>query len=435
MDNLKPGPLSDVTVLDFTWVLAGPHATKTLADMGANVIKVDRYKDGANERLQSLRVEKDGVIQSSYHLHVNRGKKSICVNLKNPRGLEVIHGLLKVSDIVMENFAPGVMERLKLDYESVRKIKPDIIYCSISAFGHWGPNSDKPGYDVIAQAASGWTGQSEPPIMAPLSIGDTVGSVHACTAMLAALHHRMRTGQGQNIDIALVDCLFTLHEHAFPWYWTGEAVGEPVLMTRTTQKSPGYAPYGIYNGKNGQIAIASMTQNRWPRLVDLMGPKYRWMKEDPRTAELSNRCTPANAPSVHEAIDEWVMSQDSVEEVERKLEEIEIPCARVKSVVELATVDPQIGEREMRPTIYQPFLGPVRMYGSPLKFSETPSAIRGYAPFVGEHNKEVLSSVLNYTPEKIEELYRDNVLYHAPEVERLPEELKKNSGTAVKSRG
>ncbi|MGA3117970.1 MAG: CoA transferase [Syntrophobacteraceae bacterium] len=427
MDTLKPGPLSGINVLDFTWVLAGPHATKTLADMGANVIKVDRYKDGANERLQPLRVEKDGVVQSSYHLHVNRGKKSICVNLKHPMGLKIIHELLKVSDIVIENFAPGVMERLKLDYESVRKIKPDIIYCSISAFGHWGPNSNKPGYDVIAQAASGWTGRSDPPIMAPMSIGDTTASMHACTAMLAALFHHMRTGQGQNIDIALVDCLFTLHEHAFPWYWTGEAVGKPVTMPPTGQKSPTTAPYGIYNGKNGQIAIASMTPSRWPRLVDLMGPKCRWMKEDPRFAEYSNRCTLANAPSVHEAIDEWVMSQDSVEEAERKLEEIDIPCSRVKSLVELATVDPQIGEREMRPTVHQPFLGPVRMYGSPLKFSETPSAIRGYAPFVGEHNKEVLSSMLNYTHETIEKLYQDNVIYHAPEVERLPEELK-NSG-------
>jgi CoA:oxalate CoA-transferase len=204
-------------------------------------------------------------------------------------------------------------------------------------------------------------------------------------------------------------------------------VGKPVTMPPTGQKSPTTAPYGIYNGKNGQIAIASMTPSRWPRLVDLMGPKCRWMKEDPRFAEYSNRCTLANAPSVHEAIDEWVMSQDSVEEAERKLEEIDIPCSRVKSLVELATVDPQIGEREMRPTVHQPFLGPVRMYGSPLKFSETPSAIRGYAPFVGEHNKEVLSSMLNYTHETIEKLYQDNVIYHAPEVERLPEELK-NSG-------
>ncbi len=134
METIKPGPLSGLTVLDFTWVLAGPHATKTLTDMGAHVIKVEHYKNGTNERAQNLRVQHNGVIQSSYHIHLNRGKKSTCINLKHPKGIGIIHGLLRKSDIVIENFAPGVMDRLKLDYDSVKKIKPDIIYCSISCF-------------------------------------------------------------------------------------------------------------------------------------------------------------------------------------------------------------------------------------------------------------------------------------------------------------
>ena len=174
MENLKPGSLEGVTILDFTWVLAGPHATKTLADMGANVIKVEQYKAGANERWLPYRLTHDEVTQSSYTINVNRGKKSICVNMKNPKGMALIHELIKKSDVVVENFAPGVMDRLKLDYESVKKIKEDIIYCSISCFGHWGPYSHKPGYDMIAQGASGWTAQSDPPIIAPVSIGDTV---------------------------------------------------------------------------------------------------------------------------------------------------------------------------------------------------------------------------------------------------------------------
>lgn len=431
MDSNKPGPLSGITILDFTWVLAGPHATKTLADMGATVIKVDRYKDGANERSLARRVEKNGVVQSSYHLNVNRGKKSICVNLKHPEGIGIIHDLVKASDFVIENFAPGVMERLKLDYENLRNIKQDIIYCSISAFGHQGPNSDKPGYDVIAQAAAGWTGLANPPLMAPSAIGDTTASMHACTAMLAALHHRRHTGQGQNIDIAMVDCLFSLQENAFPWYWIGEAVGDPVEMEAIGQKSHGYAPYGIYNCKDGHIAIASLTQNRWPALVDLLGPEYAWMQQDPRYCEVSNRCSTANTAFVHEVVEKWTMDQDSVEDAERILNQNGIPCSRVKTVAELATVDPQIGEREMRPAFYQPFLGPVRTYGSPLKFSETHSFIRGYAPFVGEHNEKVLVSLLGYTPERVAELYQDEVLYHAPEVDRLPEELEKMSREAL----
>ncbi|MEI6127130.1 MAG: CoA transferase, partial [Pseudomonadota bacterium] len=173
MEQLKPGPLSGVTVLDFTWVLAGPFATRTLADMGAYIIKVERYKDGTNERHLPLIMEtKDGVKQSSYNINCNRGKKSICVNLKDPQGREIIHDLIRKSDVLIENFAPGVMDRLKLDYESVKKIKEDIIYCSVSCFGHWGPYSHKPGYDMIAQGASGWTDQSEIPQIAPVSIGD-----------------------------------------------------------------------------------------------------------------------------------------------------------------------------------------------------------------------------------------------------------------------
>ncbi len=427
MEKTKSGALSDVTVLDFSWVLAGPHATKTLADMGANVIKVERYEAGANERWQNLRVEKDGVIQSSYHINVNRGKKSICIDLKNPRGFKIVQELIKKSDLLIENFAPGVMERLKLDYASVKKIKPDIIYCSISCFGHWGPFSSKPGYDIIAQAASGWVGRSTPPIMAAVSIGDTTAAMHACTAMLAALHHKIVTGEGQNIDISMVDCLYSLHEHALPWYWASETAGEPVLMAKTGQTIVSSAPYGIYNGKNGHIAVASMSENRWLPLIDLMGPDAAWIKDDPRFKDVPTRSLPENTAIIHEVVDKWVMSQDSVEEAERKLDAAGIPCSRVKELKELATDDPHINAREMSPRVFQPFLGRMRMFGSPLKFSETPSEVRGYAPFLGEHNKEILSLYLRYSPEEIESLYKEKILYEAPEVKRLPGELKKNA--------
>ena len=423
MDKAKPGPLSHINVLDFTWVLAGPHATKTLVDMGANVIKIEHFKKGTNERHQAFQVEKNGITQSSYHLHVNRGKKSLCINLKHPKGIELIHGLIKKCDIVIENFAPGVMERLNLDYESVKKIKPDIIYCSISAWGHWGPNTNKPGYDAIAQAASGWIGLTSTQVGAPVAIGDTTASMHACTAMLAAMLHRTLTGQGQNIDISLVDCLFSVHETSFPTYWITEAVGAPYVIPQTTQKSPTSSPYGVYRAKNGAISIALLSDNRWPELVDLMGPGYEWLKTDSRTVDLAARCKPENVHLVHDSLEAWVMSLDSVEEAERKLDEIGMPCCRVKSIEELATTDPHIGAREMRITVDQPFLGPVKMFGSPLKFSETPATIRGYAPFLGEHNREVLLKLLEYSDDQIERLYVEDVLYQAPEVEKLPEEL------------
>jgi crotonobetainyl-CoA:carnitine CoA-transferase CaiB-like acyl-CoA transferase len=172
--DLPPGSLQGVTIVDFTWVLAGPHCTKLLADMGATVIKIEPYGVGANERHLAIQKTSNGVTQSSYSINVNRGKKSLCIDLKNPQGTEIITELIRHADVIVENYAPGVMQRLGLDYDSVKEIKNDIIYCSISCFGHWGPYSQKPGYDMIAQVASGWTAQSEVYQIAPNSVGDTM---------------------------------------------------------------------------------------------------------------------------------------------------------------------------------------------------------------------------------------------------------------------
>jgi CoA:oxalate CoA-transferase len=422
MIESRPGPLSGVTVVDFTWVLAGPHASKTIADMGANVIKIEQYKKGANERWLPLRVDHKGVMQSSYSINNNRGKRSVCVDLKSPSGMEIIKGLIEQSDVLIENFAPGVMDRLDLNYQSCKAIKQDIIYCSISCFGHWGPYSHKPGYDMIAQAASGWSAQSDPEIIAPVSIGDTTAAMHAISAITAALYYREKSGKGQNIDISMMDCLFSLHENTLPWYTISEAVGNPVMPIKIGAQHPGYSPYGIYQGKDGSIAIALLTDTRWPPLVDLMGEKYQWLRTDPRTKDVSSRCTTENAPLIHEALREWVMSLPSIETAEQLLDEAGVPCMRVRTVVELATEDPQIKAREMMPRINQPFIGPMMMYGSPLKMSESPCGIRGYSPLLGEHNTEVLKQVLGYSDAHIESLYRDNVLYHEEAVDRLPEE-------------
>jgi len=411
MDKLKPGPLSGVTVLDFTWVLAGPFATRQLADMGAYVIKVERYKDGTNERHLPLIIEHNGVKQSSYNLNCNRGKNSICVNLKSPRGKEIIHDLIRKSDVLIENFAPGVMDRLELDYDSVKKIKEDIIYCSVSCFGHWGPYSHKPGYDMIAQGASGWTDQNEEPQIAPVSIGDMTASLYASLAICGALYNKQQTGKGQNIDVSMMDCLFSLHENTLPWYLISSAINKPVDPPKIGRHHPGYAPYGIYKGKNGYITIASLTQPRWEAIVKTMGKDYEWVYDDPRAATVSTRCTEENAPFIHKVVEEWVMSQESVEEAERQLEENGCPCLRVRSVKELADHDPHIKEREMMVEVEQPFIGKVKMYGNPMKMSETPCCIRGHGPLLGEHNGKVFTEVLGYDEKQIDELYSQEVIH------------------------
>ena len=420
MSNNTAGPLDGITILDFSWVLAGPFATKQLRDMGAEVLKVEVYKKGATERSFVYRVTNEDVEQSSYSINVNRGKKSLCINMKNPRGMKLIHELIKRSDVIISNFAPGVVDRLKLDYESVKEIKKDIICCTISGFGlgKEGPYSHKPGYDIIAQAASGWTTQMDPTSQAPVGIGDMNASMHATTAILAAIIHRQKTGEGQNIDISLMDCLFALHENTLPWYLITSAIGKPVMPPRIGRWHAGYAPYGIYKGKNGYVAVAMLTDARWTALLDIMGPFAEPLR-DPSFDTVATRCTPENSGAVHQAVEDWVMSLDSVEEAERILDETGVPCMRARSIVELAETDPQIKAREMIVEIDQPFIGPMKMYGSPFKFSKTPSFPRGYSPFLGEHNSKVLSEVLGLNQAEIDALYRDDVLYHEPAVDRL----------------
>ncbi|HWQ76197.1 MAG TPA: CoA transferase [Syntrophomonas sp.] len=415
--NLRPGSLQGVTIVDFSWVLAGPHCTKLLADMGATVIKIEPYGAGANERHLSMQKNCNGVTQSSYSINVNRGKKSLCLNLKKNTGKKIAAELIRHADVVVENYAPGVMERLGLDYEAVKAIKEDIIYCSISCFGHWGPYSQKPGYDMIAQVASGWTAQSEVYQIAPNSIGDTMAGVHAALAIAAALLVKQSQGIGQNIDISMMDCLFSLHENAVPWYALGQAIGEPIHPIKTGRLHEGYAPYGIYQGKNGVVGIALLSDNRWETMVRTMGEKYFWLLDDPRSKDTTARCR--NAHLVNSVIDEWVMEQESVEAVERIFDEAGIPCMRARTIEELCDTDPQIKAREMMPSIEQPFIGPMKMYGSPLKMSETPACVRGYSPLLGEHNHQVLSELLGYNDKQIQDLYEAGLLYHENAVDRL----------------
>lgn len=423
MEN-KFGPLHGVTVLDFTWFLAGPFATKTFADMGATVIKVERYKDGTSERTLPLIVEHEGVQQSSYNINCNRGKKSICVNLKNPSGTALIHEMIKQSDVIIENYAPGVMSRLGLDYEAVKKIKPDSIYCSISSFGHWGPYAHKPGYDLVAQAASGWTDQSVDTQIAPVSIGDMNAGMHAALAVIAALYCRKKTGTGQYIDISLMDCLFSLHENTLPWYLLSSALGTPVEPPKIGRLHPGYAPYGIYKGRDGYITVACLTEPRWEGLLGALGKDYEWLRSDPRMVTVSTRCSGDVAPFIHKTLEDWIMSHNSVAEVEHKLDEYGVPCLRVRSIKELADNDPQVKAREMMVEVDQPFIGKMRMYGSPFKMSETPCGVTGYGPFLGEHNRNVLKEMLGYSDEQIAALYNKNVLFHEEAVEKLAKDVK-----------
>ena len=416
-DDLPVGCLDGVTILDFTWVLSGPHATRLLADMGATVIKVEPYQVGANERHLLLTKTVNGVEQSSYSINLNRGKKSISLDLKKPQAMEIISELIKKADVFIENYTPGAMERLGFGYESVKMLKEDIIYCSISCFGHWGEYSNRPGYDIIAQAASGVSSMYAISQGSPISPGDIMSGTNAALAIVGALFARKVNGRGQNIDISMMDSLLSVNESYVPWYTLSQAVGEKIDLPPVGRFYDTYAPFGTYQGKDGRIAIACLEEQRWLGLVAAMGEKYEWLLEDPRAVDVSTRCK--NAPWLNMIVDEWVMSMDSVRQVERLLTEAGVACQRVLTIPELVDTDPHVKARGMFIEVEQPFIGPMKIIGSPIKMSETPSCIRGHAPLLGEHTDDVLADILGYNEEQIKDLYDNEVIYHEPAVERL----------------
>lgn len=274
---------------------------------------------------------------------------------------------------------------------------------------------------MIAQVASGWCGQSDPPIPAPLAIGDSNAGMHATAAILAAVYYRGKTGKGQYIDISMTDCLFHSHDNTPPGYLFSN---HTVLPKKNGRWNAGYAPYGIMNGKDGSIGIAAISDSTWKLLVDVMGKKYEWLLTDPRTDKLEKRLSYDGAPFVHAVVEEWVQSLDSVDEAEAILRKVGVPAMKVRGFAEVCETS-YIKDREMLVKMKQPFVGDCEVYGSPFKMSETPGRVMGHAPLLGEHNQEVLLKDLGYRQNDIDKLYQENVLYKEEAVDRLPEELKR----------
>jgi len=417
--------LEGLRVLDFTWVYAGPFASRQFVDLGAEVIKVEPVRTGALERHYSLVMERNGVSQSSYATFLNRGKKSLSIDLKNEKGAQIIYELVRRTDIILANMAPGAMKHMKLGYEDFKKIKPDIIYCNISCFGHTGSHANDAGFDLIAQVASGWCGQCDPPASAPMAVGDSNAAIHATTAVLAALYYREKTGRGQEIDISMTDCLFHCQENMGPGYLFSH---RKVLPKRHTRWSPAYSPYALLKGKDGYLAIAAISDILWKKLVRAMGPDYEWLLTHEQTNELAKRISYANAPFVHATLEDWLQRFDHVEDIEKQLRDAGVPAMKVRGFEEICDA-PYIKDRNMLFKINQPFVGEIEIYNSPFRMSETPGTVKGYAPFIGENNREILSVQLGYSDEAIDKLFAEGVIYKEDAVDRLPEELKRLTGS------
>ena len=384
--------LSDITVLDLGQVIEMPFCTMLLADLGARVIKVESRERGRERVSLGIKRRRHGVEErvpaAQYR---ERNKLGITLELKTPMGIELFKELVRHADVVTENFSVGTMERLGLAYEDLRRVKPDIIYASITAFGQDGPYATQRGYDILAQAISGYmsiTGSPEqPPTRSGQSISDYYAGMLCAFSIVSAVHYRHRTGKGQRIDLALLDSLLVALDNLGERYTVG---GE--VLTRAGNVSFGGSSSGVYPTSDGHVAIAAGASDAvWRRFCEIIGRGD--LTRDPGFATAAARRD--RRDQIAAIIQGWT-SQRPKTEVVRTLASAGVPAAPVNNVAEMVA-DPQVRARQMFVELDHPTYGPVKTTGTPLKLSETPGRVRWLAPLPGEHNEEVFVGLLGHS--------------------------------------
>jgi crotonobetainyl-CoA:carnitine CoA-transferase CaiB-like acyl-CoA transferase len=406
MTTSSPRHLLDgYKVLDFTQFVAGPTVTKLMAEMGAEVIKVELAPGG--DLCRNFPYVKDK--RSAYFVQQNRGKMSLCVDIRNPAGNAIVRELVPKIDVLVQNYAPGVIGRMGFDYESVRKLNPKVIMCSVSTFGQTGPLSREPGYDFVGQAYAGVTylsgeegGDYYPPVLA---IGDVSTGVHAYAAVATALLHRERTGEGQSLDISLLDSYFHYHDMAVELVSASHGAAR---VSRSGNQIGALSPAGLFKTNTGSLWIFAFQDNHWTSLCRVMGREG--LLQDPRCFDNLSRV--ANRKLVNEAISGWLMTLAGIDAAIAKLREAHIPHAPVLSVEE-AMRHPHLVERGTVRTVHDRILGDFAVPGFPLRFSAFPQTLELEAPFLGEHNRRILSSYLGYSADQITKLESEGVLCSA----------------------
>ncbi len=377
------GLLEGVKVLDMTRVLAGPYCCMMLADMGADVIKIEVPGRGDDSRHNAPIVEGG---ESAYFMNLNRNKRGITLNLKTEEGKQILRDLVKESDILVENYRPGVMERLGLGYEDLKKINPALVYGAVSGFGHYGPYSKRPGYDILGQAMSGlmsttgWPGGA--PTRTGTAISDVMGGVSVCVGILGAYINRLKTGVGEKVDVALVDSMVSSLEIINMIYLcTGR------VPTRIGNRYEAIAPYDSFESKDGYVIIACGNDKLYNKLKETTKiPEL----EDERFADNLKRV--ANVTALKPIIEAWTRERTTDEICDIFLK-AGIPAGPINTIDKVVK-DPHIaGARQMFVECEHPVAGKVTLTNTQLKFTNKPAGVRFPAPTLGQHNDEVLKAL------------------------------------------
>lgn len=397
-----PLPLAGIRVIDYSHFLAGPFMSRCLAALGADVIKVERPTTGDAGRAHPIFVGG----QSGYFLQQNMGKRGLCINLKDKRGLEMMHKLIATADVFVENYRPGALDKLGLGYKELSGLNPRLIYCSVSAYGHTGPDSKRPGFGLIAEARSGAMAQlgmpGEPPPLFRMPLADMYTGIHGVAAVNAALVGRMAHGHGTHIDMALYDCMISMHDYAVQRY---ELSGGTEIPVQTGRAQPDSTLYGSFAAQDGYLVIAAQVDDAWARLARLIGGDA--LAADTRfntPAQRNAHCAEAVA-----LVEAWTMSQPSRAACLEALDAAGIPSAPIARIDEVLA-DPQTKARGMVVEQEHPVLGKVRLPNLPFRFSEYDTTPRCPAPLLGQHNRDVAAE-LGYGEAEIAAMITDGVLY------------------------
>ena len=393
------GPLAGIKVLDLTRVLAGPYATMILSDLGAEVIKIEQ--PGIGDESRNFGPFKNGF--SLYFMSVNRGKRSITLNLKTERGKAIFKQLVKQSDILVENFRPGTMENFGLDYRTLADEHPSLIYAACSGFGQTGTLAQQGAYDMIIQGMGGIisiTGEPDgPPVRVGTSISDITAALFTTIGILSALHHRNNTGKGQLVDVAMLDSLVAVLENAIVRYFATDEIPQPL-----GSRHPAITPFEAFESADGHIIIAIGNDTLWAKFCEHVDQKN--LISDPRFSSNAERTT--NHSELYPILSE-IMRQRTTDEWIDALEKIGVPCGPINTIDKVVN-HPQIQAREMITQVMHQVTGAVEVPGVPIKLSDTPGHVDTPAPSLGEHTTEILTDVLKMSSDEVEQLRQEGII-------------------------